>query len=301
LSETQNKARGNLSFKRSAVMAEVQKSAFALSSATLMIGRAFIDDVFSLQPDKHSVGMVSEVNVSLDSSINSLLNGVAQAEVDAKRTGVSASITGNVFEMTAQNFMRSHAMSGSAVPVKRGRLTVAVASGATSLTIASDPIPGEATSAIAALGDIPAGSTILIQRGNGETDYVFPTVTSAAATGTGPYVLPLDAAHGVPADMTFPVGARVWVVQPIGVGDIDADDLFCAKIVGTLSNFDRPMVFVAPKIRMVKGFGLSFNETQYSSMAWEMKPLLLSRGELTGAPRLDEIGTRRPGRLYVGG
>lgn len=282
-------------------MAEVQKSAFALSSATIMLGRAFVDDVFSLTPDLHSVGMVSEVNVGLDSSINSLLNGVSQSEVDAKRTGVSSSITGNVFEMTAQNFMRSHAMSGSAIPVKRGRLTAVAGAGGVSLVVASDPIPGEATSAITALGDIPAGSTILIQRGNGETDYVFPTVTSAAATGTGPYTLTLDAAHAIPIGMSFPIGARVWVVAPVGVGDIDADDLFCAKIVGTLSNFDRPMVYIAPKIRMVKGFGIAFNETQYSSMAWEMKPLLLARTELTGAPRLDEIGTRRPGRLYVGG
>jgi len=282
-------------------MADVQKSAFALSSATIMLGRAFVDDVFSLRPELHSIGMVSEVNVGLDSSINSLLNGVAQTEVDAKRTGVTSSITGNVFEMTAQNFMRSHAMSGAATPVKRGRLTAAVAGGAVSLSIASDPIPGEITSAITAIGDIPAGSTILIQRGSGETDYVFPTVTSAAATGSGPYVVALDAAHGIPTDMTFAVGARVWVVQPVNVGDIDADDLFCAKIVGTLSNFDRPMVYIAPKIRMVKGFGLVFNETQYSSMSWEMKPLLLSRGELTGAPRLSEIGTRSPGKLYVGG
>ena len=282
-------------------MADVQKSAFALSSATIMIGKAFVDDVFALTPEKHSVGMVSEANIGLDSSVNSLLNGVAQAEVDAKRTGVTSSITGNVFEMTAQNFMRSHAMSGSAIPVKRGRLTAPLVAGAVSVSIASDPIPGEATSAITAITDIPAGSTILIQRGDGETDYVFPTVTSAAATGTGPYVAALDVEHDIPADMSFPAGSRVWVVQPVGVGDIDADDLFCAKIVGTLSNFDRPMVYIAPKVRMVKGFGISFNETQYSSMAWEMKPLLLSRGELTGAPRLAEVGTRRSGRLYVGG
>lgn len=282
-------------------MADVQKSAFALSSATIMIGKAFVDDVFSLTPDKHSVGMVSEVAIGLDSSINSLLNGVAQAEVDAKRTGVTSSITGNVFEMTAKNFMTAHAMSGATTPVKRGRLTAQLDAGAVSVSIASDPIPGEATSAITAVTDIPAGSTLLIQRPSGETDYVFPTVTSAVATGSGPYVAALDAAHGVPTGLSFPAGSRVWIVSPVPVGDIDADDLFCAKIVGTLSNFDRPMVYIAPKLRVVKGFGVSFNETQYASMAWELKPLLLSRGEVSGAPRLDEVGTRRTGRLYVGG
>jgi len=282
-------------------MADVQKSAFALSSATIMLGRAFVDDVFSLTPDKHSVGMVSEANIGLDSSITSLLNGVSQSEVDAKRTGVTTSITGNVYEMTAQNFMRAHAISGTAIPVKRGRLTVALTAGSTSVSIASDPIPGELTSSITAGSDIPAGSTILIQRGDGEQDYVFPTVTSAVASGSGPYVAALDNDHAVPTGLSFPVGARVWIVQPVPVGDIDADDLFCVKITGTLSNFDRPMVYIAPKVRIVKGFGVSFNETQYSSMAWEMKPLLLSRGEANSGGRLAEIGTRRTGRLFVGG
>lgn len=282
-------------------MADVQKSAFALSSATIMMGKGFVDDVFSLYPSAHSVGMVSEANIAMESSLQELLNGVAQATVDSKRTNVASTITGNVFEVTAQNMLRATALSGTATPVKRGKLSVAAAAGASSLSIVSDPIPGEATSAITAIADIPAGSTILIQRVNGEQDYVFPTITSAAATGAGPFVVPLDADHQVPAAMGFDVGARVWIVQPVPVGDIDADDLFCVKITGTLSNFDRPVTYIAPKVKVVKGFGISFNEKQYSSMAWELKPMLLSRSELTTQNRFAEIGTRRTGRLYVGG
>lgn len=282
-------------------MADVQKSAFSLSSATIMLGRAFTDDVFSLTPSVHSVGMVSEANITLDSSITELLNGVAQVSVDAKRTGVSASITGNVYEMTAQNFMRAQAMAGAATVVKRGVLTAPLAAAAVSISINSDPIPGEATSAITALGDIPAGSTILIQRVNGEFDYVFPTKSSAAATGSGPYVIPIAGAYAIPAGMTFPAGSRVWVVQEVGVGDIDADDLFCVKVTGTLSNFDRPVTYVAPKVRMVKGFQIAYNETQYSSMPWEMKPLVLSAGEVASVTRGTDIGTRRSGITYVGG
>jgi hypothetical protein len=282
-------------------MADVQKSAFSLSSATIMMGKAFTDDVFGLYPSAHSIGMVSQVAVPVESSITSLLNGVAQVEVDAKRTGVSSSITANVFEMTAQNFMRSQAMSGQATQVKRGVLAADVAGGAVSLTITSDPIPGEAASAMTAIGDIPQGSTILIQRVNGETDYVFPTQTTAAATlNTGTFTVPIAAPYAVPAAMSFKAGARVWVVSPVGVADITADDLFCVKVTGTLSNFDRPVSAVFPKVRVVKGFGLSYNETQYSSMSWELKPLLLSAGENASLPRT-EIGTKRTGMLYVGG
>lgn len=284
-------------------MADVKKSAFSLSSATIMLGDAFTDDVFGLTPAANSVGMSSEVSIGIDSSITELLNGVQQVSVDAKRTGMAASITGNVFEYTAQNLMRAQAMSGSATTVKRGVLSAAAAGGAVSLTINSDPIPGESTSAITNLSDFPVGSILLIQRVGGEQDYVFPTKTSAAATGTGsgPYTVPIAVPYAIPAGMSFAIGARVWIVSPVGVGDMDADALFCAKITGTLSNYDRPVTYVAPKVRMVKGFQINFNETAYSSMPWEMKPLVMSVGEVASNPRFADIGTRRTGLLYVGG
>jgi hypothetical protein len=52
---------------------------------------------------------------------------------------------------------------------------------------------------------------------------------------------------------------------------------------------------------MVRGFQLAFNETAYGSMPWEMKPLLLSATEVASQTRLQEIGKRRTGLLYVGG
>ena len=280
-------------------MADVQKSAFSLSSATIMIGKAFTDDVFSLTPEEHSVGMAQEVMVGLDSSLNELLNGVAQASVDAKRTNVSSSITGNVFEMTARNFLISQAQAADgAVEVKRGKLSAVAEAGDVALEVVTDPIPGEATSDITAISDIPAGSTILIQRPGDETDYVFPAVTSGPATeATGTFTLPIANA-AIPANMEFPAGSQVWVVSPVAVGHVDADELFCVKITGNLTNFNRPMTYVAPKVRVAKGFQLSYSETQYGSMPWELKPFLMSRGEATG--RLAEIGTKATGKLYVG-
>lgn len=281
-------------------MADVQKSAFALSSATIMMAPAFTTDVFSLTPDLHSVGMAQEVNVTVDSSVTELLNGVAQVLVDSKRTGVRASISGNVFEYTAQNFMRAQSMNGAPIQVRRGVLSAAAASGAVSLSITSDPIPGEPSSAITGLADIPAGSTILIQRVGAENDYVFPTKTSGATTGTGPFVVPIAAPYAIPATASFPIGARVWIVSPIGVANMDTDDLFGVKITGTLSNFDRPVVAVFPKVRVVSGFNLSFTETSYGSMPWQFGPMMMSKTE-AATGRLVEIGTRQPGLVYVGG
>lgn len=281
-------------------MADVQKSAFSLSSATLMMAPAFTTDVFSLTPSANSVGMVSEVNVSVDSSVTELLNGVAQVTVDSRKTGVKAAISANVFEMTAANFMRAQSLASSTpISVKRGKLTAIAAAGAVSLTVSSYPVPGEASSAISTLGDIPAGSTLLIQReSTGEIDYVFPTMSSGATTGTGPFVIPIASPYVIPANMSFAVNDTVWIVSPISIASSIDDELFGVKITGSLTNFNRPVTVVFPKVRISKGFTIAFNETQYSSMPWELQPIILSAGEISG--RLSEIGTKRPGLVYVG-
>src|SRR3546814_6648912 len=97
-----------------------------LSSATVMIGKAVDEDVYSLTPDGHSVGMVKEVSVPMDSSMITLANGVSQAIVASKRTGVQPTISFTSYEFTAQNVMRSLAMNDTAAVLKRGALKAAL-------------------------------------------------------------------------------------------------------------------------------------------------------------------------------
>lgn len=279
-------------------MADVQKNAFMLSSATLMMAPAFTTDVFSLRPDLHSVGIAEDVQVGVDSSLIELKTGIAQATVDAKRTNVSSSISASLREFSAQNVLRALALASTPVQMKRGKLTAAAAAGALSLSIATDPVPGDAASDITATGDIPVGSTILIQRANG-TDYVFPTKSSGAATGSGsPYTVPIAAPYAIPTGMSFAAGDSVWIINDAPIASMDADDLFGVKITGTLSNYNRPVTAIFPKVRVSKGFQISFSEKDYGAMPMELAPLLMSTTEATG--RLTEIGTRAPGRIYLG-
>jgi hypothetical protein len=278
-------------------MADVQKNAFMLSSATVMMAPAFTTDVFSLRPDLHSLGISEDVQVGVDSSLIELKAGVAQATIDAKRTNVSSSISASLREFSAANVLRSLALASTPVVMKRGKLSAALASGAVTMSIVTDPVPGEATSDIASNADIPAGATILIQRANG-TDYVFPTKSSGAATGTGPYTIPIAAPYAIPAGMTFAAGDSVWIINDAPIASMDADDLFGVKITGTLSNYNRPVTAIFPKVRVSKGFQISFSEKDYGSMPMELAPLLLASSEATG--RLAEIGTRAPGRIYLG-
>lgn len=280
-------------------MANIQTPAFMLSSATLMIAPAFTTDVFALTPALHSVGMVREISVNVDSSLIELKNGIAQALVESRRTGVSATITGTVFEMTAKNLMIASAIDPSgAVVVKRGVLTTALSAAAASVVYNSDPVPGQATSGVTAVGDVPSGSTIIIQRPGSEIDYVFPTISSGVTTGVGPWTTPIAGSYAIPAGMTFPIGSRIWILTPVAVADTTADALFGVKITGTLSSYDRPVTAVFPKCRIAKGFNLSYAESDYGSMPWELSPILLAASEATG--RLAELGTTAPGRLFVG-
>lgn len=278
-------------------MADPVKNAFMLSSATLMLAPYGGTPCFDLVPATHSVGMVKEMAVNVEAGSIDLMNGVAQALVDSRKTGVNGTISGQAFEYTAQNFMYAQGISGTPVQIKRGVLTIAVAAAATSATLNSSPIPGETASAITVLGDIPSGATIIFQDAV-NPDRLFPTRTTASTTGTGPYVITFSGNYAMPTGVSFAIGDYVWIVNEVGVADTTQDNLVACKIVGTLANFNRPVVACFPKVRIVKGFQLSFSESQYGSMPWEMRPLLLTGSEATG--RLADIGTKRPGIVYAG-
>lgn len=278
-------------------MADPQKNAFMLSSATLMLAPFGGTPCFDLVPNSHSVGMAQEVSVNVDSGEISLLNGVAQAIVDSRKTNVSAMISANVREHTAQNFLYAQGLSNTPVQIKRGILSSVVAAAAVSIVYNSSPIPGDSASGITVVGDVPSGSSIILQDAN-NPDRVFVAKSTAVTTGTGPFTTPIGAPYAVPTGVSFAIGDYVWIVNEVGVADISQDNLVGVKIVGTLANFNRPVVCVFPKVRVTKGFQLSFTETEYGGMPWELRPLLLTASEATG--RLADIGTKRPGVVYAG-
>lgn len=279
-------------------MATANKNAFMLSSATLMLNR-FGDSVsvFDLNPTDHSVGLAKEITVAVDSSNLDLTAGVAQALVDSKKTNVQTAISATVQEFTAANFLRAQGFGSGEVVAKRGKLTAQVTAAGVSLSVADSPIPGEATSSLGtAAGAVAAGASIIIQHAT-IPELVFVAKASAASTySTSVHTIPI-ANTAIPIGMTFPIDSLVWIVSEVAVGSVDQGDLFSVKIVGTLANFNRPVVYVAPKVQITKGFNLSFTETEYGSMPWEMRGLLLSASEATG--RLAEIGTRAPGKAYA--
>lgn len=276
-------------------MANVQTPSFLIGNATVMMAPQSTD-VFSLTPDLHSVGMVKNVTVGVESDTIELRNGILQALVDSQKSNVRMTTTFEGYEFSAANLYRALGYAQNAViQRRRGRLTAAATNGATTLSVESNPIPGDSNSGITAVNNIPNGATILIQRAN-QPDFVYPVKVSAATTGTAPYSVTIPA---LPTGVTFSAGDTVWIVNELEIGStVSQGDFFCMKIAGTLSNYNVPLVVVFPKVKIVRGFSLNFSETDYANLPFEVSPYFLAASEITG--RLSEIGTNINAKAYVG-
>lgn len=276
-------------------MAEVKDSKFVIGNATVMMA-PFSSDVYTLNPDDHTVGMVKAVTLEMQADQITLRNGIQQLQVDSQRSNVNLTSTFEGYEFSATNLMYALGLQGTVARRLRGALTVQADPTETSLTIASSPVPGDPLSLIDAVGDLPSGAMLLLQD-PAQPDNVFPVRTTAIATGAGPYVSTVAA---LPAGVVFPIGSYVWVVNEIDVGSLETDEFFAVKIVGTLSANNEPIVVVMPKVRVTRGFNLSFSETDYSNLPFELSPLLLSNSEVAARPEYDGF-QRTIARAYAGG
>ncbi len=277
--------------------ADTKTNAYLLGNATLMMC-PFGEDPFAMTPADHSIGMVKNIAMNVESDTIELRNGIQQVLVDSQKSNVRTTLSAEVYEFSAKNLLLGLSMNKATSAPKRGKLKTAVSGSATStITVLTNPLPGDPTSGISAAGDIPSGATILIQRANGEDDYVFPVRTTAATSGTGGE---FTVTAAIPAGVTFAAGDTVWVVNEVPIGDQADQDFFSLKIAGTLSNYDKPVVMIIPKVKVIRGFQINFSETDYGNMPFEFTPYYLNSTEAAQG-RMAEIGTKRTGYTYIPG
>lgn len=275
-------------------MPAVKNNAFLLGEATLMIAPFGSTPVFELTPADHGIGMVRNVTLSQEADQVELRKGVMQHLVDSKKSNVRTSLSAEVFEFTPQNLFYSLSINKTAVPMKRGKLKAATSGASATIVVLSDPIPGVEASGITSASDVPNGSTILIQVDGEGNDYTLPVRVTANSTLTGSDVT-ITAA--VPAGMTFPVGSKVWVVNEVPVASTAEQEFFSIKCTATMSNNQRPINLVFPKVKITKGFQITFDESNYGNLPFEFTPYFLTQSEISG--RLTEIGLNQMGTTYI--
>lgn len=279
-------------------MADVKNPKFVIGNATVMIA-PYSANAFELNPDDHSVGMVKAVTMEQQSDQITLKNGIQQLTVDTQRSNVNMMTTFEGYEFSAQNLVNALGLDGTVVKRLRGKTTVAASATDTEITIESYPIAGDSESAIDAIGDVPNGATILIQNPD-QPDEVYPlTVTDDTVDNTGTYTVTTEA---LPVDVA--VGWTVWVVNAVDAGSFDQDDYFCAKIVGKLSANDEPIMVIIPKMKITRGFNVSFSETDYSNLPFEFSPIVMTKSEEASKVLEDAKYTglsNALAKMYVGG
>jgi hypothetical protein len=270
-------------------------NAYLLGNATLMIAPFGSVDPFLMDPDTYSVGMVKNVTLGVESDAIELRHGIQQNLVDSRKSNVRTTVSAEVYEFTAQNMFNALSMAKTAVAPKRGMLKTSVSGSATTIVVNTNPLPGQSATGITAVGDIPVGATILIQRKD-SADYVFPVrVTATTTVSTADYTVTV----AIPAGVSFAAGDTVWVVNEVPVGSQTTEDFFQIKAVGVLSNYDKPMALILPKVKIRSGFQINFSETDYGNMPFQFDPYYLTSSEISG--RLAEIGTKQMGYVYAAG
>lgn len=277
-------------------MADVKEPKFVIGNATVMMA-PYSENVFGLNPDDHSVGMVKAVTIEQAADQIALRNGIQQITVDSQKSNVNLTTTFEGYEFSARNMMYALGVQGAIVKRLRGKLTAAVLAGGLTLSVESFPVPGDPTSLIDAISDLPVGARLLVQKAN-QPDNVIPLTITAVTTGAGPYVVTFGTSK--PTTVTFAAGDIVWVVNEIDAGATKQDEYFCVKIVGTLSANQEPIVVVMPKVRVSRGFNLSFSETDYSNLPFELTPFIMAKSEVTARPEL--VGFDKTiAKAYAGG
>lgn len=277
-------------------MADVKTPKFVIGNATVMLA-PYSENVFALNPDDHSVGMVKSVTLEQQADQIMLKNGIQQLTVDTQKSNVNMTTTFEGYEFNARNLTYALGIAGQTVTRLRGRIvTGAVAAGDTSVSLESYPVPNDPDSLIDDIGDIPEGATLLLQNPE-QPDEVYPVTVDAATVdnGDGTFTVTTEAIAGAAA-----IGWTVWVVNEIDAGSFDQDEYFCAKIVGTLSANQEPIMIVIPKLKITRGFNLSFSETDYSNMPFELSPIVMTKSETAANPSLAGF-EKTLAKAYVGG
>ena len=242
---------------------EAKSAAFMLGTATVMLGPP--EDVFDLTPDEHSIGLVKNFKMAPEIESLPLTQGVRNTKVYEVMTGFPISATFDVFEYTARNIAYSIASEGFKTEFDTKP---------TGCMLSAGLVAGATTCDIISSTDISAafttGTWIVIQELVGGRDLVaVARLTSNGTYATNKVTLKFTN-HPIPMGMAFSTNARVRAMSAIGLGASYEMPNLGMKVVGILPERNEPITLICFKVRVVKGFNLSFVTSDYGSMPFEV-------------------------------
>lgn len=231
---------------------------FLLGTATVMVGAK--DDVFSLNPAAHSIGLVKNFTVSADPQYTELTQGVKNTIVDSALTQNPVRCTMESYEATAKNIMYGLGLDGSSLTTTGSAYTAAanIEAAATTATIATD-----------VSATFLSGDWIEIKEGD---DKVHIAKLASNSTYSAPDTTLTFTGYAIPTGVTYTAATtKISKVKLISAGSKADQPYLSAKVVGVLSNSDI-ITLLIPKLRVVNGFSLAFTTDQYGNLPLEFTP-----------------------------
>jgi hypothetical protein len=246
-----------------------------LSTATVMIGA--LADLHKLNTIEHSVGLVKNVNLSLDPQYVELGQGITNDIVMSVKNADGVKLSMEVYEFSLRNLAYAAGLDGSTVAYD----TIAVnhVTNAAPTTTAVKIASNVATS-------YAVGDYIYLQNGDSDHVHIGKVLSSVFTTET---TLTMAAGFEIPAAYAFATGTKVGKVKKISIGGDTNQPEVAAKIVGLLPKTNQPLTILLPKVKVTRGLSLSFQSDNFSNMPFELSPY----AGIPGDPFYNEYGSTK--------
>lgn len=239
---------------------------FNIGTATVMVGP--MADVLKLTPEQHSIGLVKAVTLTSETNEVTLTQGIRNTIVDSQVTGVTSTVTMEVYEYTAKNLAYAAQLDGAEYSTgKVMKLKTPITGGASATSVVL-----EAESDVSA--SFTKGTRIQIQAsGDKKYDKVFiGALSENASYESSAQTLTLTLEEAIPTGWSFAAGDEVFSVSVIPVGSDRPQPYYGVKIVGILPNGNEPVTIIIPKAKVSSGITLGFNTDNYGNLPFEFTP-----------------------------
>lgn len=237
-----------------------------LATATVMVGPK--EELMSLNPDDHSIGLVKNFTVTNDKSSTDLTAGVQNDLVFSLVTQSDTRSTMEVYEYTAKNMSYALGLQGYNMTEVTGTPYVMSAVGTNNadkthtLTVAVDA-EGQP------LND---GDDISI-RNPANDNIILAKVKDSSNLATGSLIVTADLGVGV-----IPTESIIQRVSILELGSTEEQAELATKVTGQLAD-GTWVTLLNPRVKMTSSFSAAFSSDNYGNMPFEWRNLKLLPGQ----------------------
>lgn len=226
---------------------EAKTNQFMLGTATVMVGPQA--DLFSLNPDEHSIGLVKNFTLTSEPGFTELTQGVKNTVVYSVMTANKVRANMEAYEYTAKNLSYAAGLDGSTITTADVETTLQTA-------VVANPAGADELE-LASVTGLVVGDWVIVQEG--DDDKVTMGKISAIDATAKTITLAQKFKNAIAAN------AKVSKVNAVGVGSKKDQPYLAAKVVGKLADGSVVSLLI-PKLRVTNGFAVAFKTDSFGNL-----------------------------------